>query len=160
MAPWKNGKTLTASEEETQLLARRFGESLEGPTVILLYGDLGAGKTTFTRGLVTGLGVEDPAVVRSPTFTLVNVYRGRLAVYHVDLYRVDRLRDLETIGVADLLAEDAFVVVEWAEKLPSWVQGDRVWKISITDLGGDRREIEFSRPRPEPAGVPAGPDAG
>lgn len=151
MASWESGKSVTSSDQETIDLARRFGASLEGPTAILLYGDLGAGKTTFTRGLVQGLGVPNPAVVRSPTFTLVNVYRGRLAVYHVDLYRVDRLRDLETIGVADLLAEEAFVVVEWAEKLPGWDYGGQAWNVRLVDQGGDRREIEFSRALPEPA---------
>jgi tRNA threonylcarbamoyladenosine biosynthesis protein TsaE len=144
---WLNTKEETESEQATIDLARRFGSDLEGPSVILLQGTMGAGKTTFTRGLVVGLGVADPSVVRSPTFTLVNVYSGRLPIYHVDLYRLEHARDLETIGIAELMAEAAFVIVEWAEKLPVLFHEHEAWTVSISDLGGDRRGIQFTQCR-------------
>ena len=134
---------ITESEQETLQVAKSFAESLAEPCVVLLCGQLGSGKTTFTRGLVAGLGVLDPAEVRSPSFTLVNHYQGRLPIYHVDLYRIESLRDLETIGLEEVLTEQAVVVVEWAEKLPRIPEV--AWKIQIRDLGGDRREIEFQR---------------
>ncbi|MBI4456580.1 MAG: tRNA (adenosine(37)-N6)-threonylcarbamoyltransferase complex ATPase subunit type 1 TsaE [Acidobacteria bacterium] len=140
---WNQQKVITASEEETLQLARSFGEALEGPWVVLLYGELGSGKTMFARGLALGLGVADEGLVRSPSFTLVNFYPGRLPIYHVDLYRIETLRDLETIGLEEIFAEKAVVVVEWAEKLPH--EPETGWKVVIKDLGDTRRQIEFSR---------------
>ena len=140
---WSPRVAITTSEQETRELARQFGETLCEPSVVLLYGDLGSGKTAFTRGLVVGLEVADPGLVRSPSFTLVNVYSGRLPVYHVDLYRVETERDLETIGIDELLAEDAIVIVEWAGRLRT--PPEAAWKVTISDLGGDSRKITFSR---------------
>ncbi|MBI2820894.1 MAG: tRNA (adenosine(37)-N6)-threonylcarbamoyltransferase complex ATPase subunit type 1 TsaE [Acidobacteria bacterium] len=142
-AAWKAGKIITSSEGETLQLARAFGETLRAPCVVLLYGQLGSGKTTFARGLVAGLGVQDLGQVRSPSFTLVNIYSGRFPVYHVDLYRLDSPRDLETIGMDEILSEEAAIVVEWAEKLPSLPEAG--WKVVMTDAGETIREIEFSR---------------
>ncbi|HEY3129897.1 MAG TPA: tRNA (adenosine(37)-N6)-threonylcarbamoyltransferase complex ATPase subunit type 1 TsaE [Acidobacteriota bacterium] len=139
---WDQRSCVTSSAEETVRLGRAFAETLRSPSVVLLHGELGAGKTTFTRGLVNGLGAQDDPV-RSPTFTLVNPYSGNVPIYHVDLYRVDTLRDLETIGMDEISNQDAIVIVEWGEKLRP--QPESGWKVIISDLGGERRKVEFSK---------------
>jgi len=119
---------------------------LRAGAVLLLEGDLGAGKTAFVRGLAEGLGV-DPGEVSSPTFTLVHEYRGgRLPLIHVDLYRLDRA-DLDEIGLDQDLADKGVVAVEWPERLSRRISG--AIAIRITDRGGDAREIEIS-PEPSP----------
>lgn len=104
------------SEEDTINLARKIGQSLKGTELIFLSGELGAGKTAFVRGLAAGLGVEDESLVCSPSFTLVNVYTGRVPLYHVDLYRLEGEEEIEELGLEDYLGEGV-VAVEWAEKM-------------------------------------------
>ena len=126
------------SEDETRAIARDVARGLTPGAVLLLSGDLGAGKTAFVRGLAEGLGI-DPDDVTSPTFTLVHEYRGgRLPLVHVDLYRLDRA-ELDEIGLDPDLAERGVVAVEWAERLTRPVAGAR--HIRIADQGGDSREI-------------------
>ncbi len=111
--------------------------------VLLLSGDLGAGKTAFVRGLAEGLGI-DPDDVTSPTFTLVHEYRGgRLPLIHVDLYRLDRA-DLDEIGLDQDLAATGIVAVEWSERLSRQIPDATI--VMITDRGGDSRDIEITRP--------------
>ena len=94
-----------------------MAESMPPPAHILLYGDLGAGKTTFTRGLAAGFGAETVDDVSSPTFTLINQYRGRMKIYHIDLYRVENGK-LDGLGLEDIFDDSqAAVIVEWAERL-------------------------------------------
>ena len=110
-------KLTTHSEEATAAVGRDLAASLTAGDVVLLYGDLGAGKTAFVRGLAEGLGVERDEV-SSPTFTLVQEYRGgRLALFHVDLYRLDDPREIDDLGLEDIAA-DGVLAIEWAEKLP------------------------------------------
>ena len=107
---------VTASEEETGRVAAHLAAGLQPGTVVLLSGELGAGKTAFVRGLAAGLGI-DPGEVTSPTFTLVHEYRGgRLPLVHVDLYRLDRA-DLDNIGLDSELASGGILAIEWAERL-------------------------------------------
>lgn len=128
----------TASESETRDVGARLAATLAPGSVLLLAGDLGAGKTAFVRGLAAGLGV-DAGEVTSPTFTLVHEYRGgRLPLVHVDLYRLDRA-DLDDIGLDPDLAAEGVVAVEWAERLVRPVKG--AVRIQIADEGGDRRRI-------------------
>lgn len=112
---------LTHSPEETIELGRRLAGQLAPPVLVLLLGDLGAGKTTLAKGMVAGLGAASEDEVTSPTFTLIHEYggsgSGASRVYHVDLYRIENVRELETLGLDDLLAERAVVIVEWGEKL-------------------------------------------
>ena len=126
------------SEEQTRQIAAGFAASLEAGAVILLEGDLGAGKTAFVRGLAAGLGINS-AEVTSPTFTLVHEYRGgRLPLIHVDLYRLDRA-DLDEIGLDQDLAAEGIVAIEWPERLSRTITGATA--IRIVDRGGDQREI-------------------
>ncbi len=130
----------TASEEETVAVGRRLGQVLRWPALILLEGCLGAGKTALTRGIVEGLGGTDPTTVHSPTFSLVNEYECTSGpIYHVDLYRLDTLQDLYSIGLDELLGSDAIIVIEWAEKLLLAV--DCTLRITIEVTGDFSRRI-------------------
>lgn len=131
-------------EAETEEAGERLTALLGPGDVIRLSGELGAGKTTFTRGLARGLGA-DPAAVHSPTFSLVHLYRdgaGRPALYHVDLYRVEGPADLEEIGLEDALGADAPAAVEWAERLAEGRfaprPGDVLVFLDVPPTGGRR----------------------
>jgi tRNA threonylcarbamoyladenosine biosynthesis protein TsaE len=112
---------VTQSEQETMAAGRALGERVAGGTTVLLSGDLGAGKTAFVRGLAVALGV-DPAEVSSPTFTLVHEHRGRLTLYHVDLYRLSPTEAGE-LGLEEMSRASSLIAVEWAERLPHPVAG-------------------------------------
>ena len=128
------------SEADTRAIAAALAPSLSPGSVVLLSGDLGAGKTAFVRGLAAGLGI-DPDEVTSPTFTLVHEYRGgRLPLIHVDLYRLDRA-ELDEIGLDPDLAVVGVTAVEWSERLTRPITG--AVTVHIADRGGDAREIRF-----------------
>jgi len=134
-------ETVTRSAEETEALARAFATTLGPGDRLLLYGDLGAGKTVFIRGLADGLGV-DPDDVSSPTFTLIHEYKGRVPLYHVDLYRIAPL-EVPGLGL-EALAGDGVLAIEWAERLP-FDDGAAV-RVRLEDLGGHDRRITIERP--------------
>ena len=127
----------TRSEAETFELARSLASGFEGTEVVLLFGDLGAGKTVFAKGLAAGAGVADIDRVSSPSFTLVNVYEGRRRVFHIDLYRLEREADILDLGWEDYVGRGV-VIVEWAEKLPFDLDGIAV---RIETTGDDERRI-------------------
>lgn len=135
-----NRQLVTYSSEETIQRGRELGSQLVAPILILLSGDLGAGKTTLTKGIVSGLGAAEEEEVTSPTFTLVHKYGREPRVYHVDLYRIDGSRDLDTLGLEDLFAEPAIVIVEWAEKLTLRTDWP-VIRIQLEHGGDDTRKI-------------------
>lgn len=108
---------LTRSAEETIECGRELGAELRAPVLLLLSGDLGAGKTTLAKGIISGLGAAREEEVTSPTYTLIHLFHNHTRVYHVDLYRINGFADLETLGLEDVLSEDAVVIVEWPEKL-------------------------------------------
>jgi tRNA threonylcarbamoyladenosine biosynthesis protein TsaE len=108
---------LTQSSEETILRGREIGERLTPPVLILLSGELGAGKTTLAKGLVSGLGAAQEDEVTSPTFTLMHTYECGVRVYHVDLYRIESVQDFDTLGLEEIFDEPAVVIIEWADKL-------------------------------------------
>ncbi len=133
---------ITHSEEETFRMAEELGASFQGKEVVLLFGDLGAGKTAFTKGLAAGCGVGDTAQVTSPSFTLVNIYEGRFTVFHLDLYRLDSPAEINDLGWEDYIGSGV-VVVEWAEKMPFPV---RAIRIGIETLADESRRFVISRP--------------
>jgi tRNA threonylcarbamoyladenosine biosynthesis protein TsaE len=128
------------SAEETMDIGRALGRRLKAPVLVLLDGELGAGKTTFAKGLVAGLGAGREEDVTSPTFTLVHVFHNSAKVYHVDLYRVADFHDLATLGLEDAFAESAVVIVEWPEKFrmrTDW----RVVRVRLEPAENDSRRI-------------------
>jgi tRNA threonylcarbamoyladenosine biosynthesis protein TsaE len=131
---------LTHSSDETLERGREIGARLKAPALVLLSGELGAGKTTLTKGIVSALGAADEDQVTSPTFTLVHKYDHGAVVYHVDLYRVGDFHDLETLGLEDFLTEQAIVIVEWPEKLTLRTDWPVVW-IQLEHVGEDTRRI-------------------
>jgi tRNA threonylcarbamoyladenosine biosynthesis protein TsaE len=138
---------------QTEAIATKLAEQLTGGQCIALYGDLGAGKTQFVRGLLKGLGGNGRSV-SSPTFVLLNVYdTGRLILYHLDAYRVTGSEDLEAIGFAELLEQGGVVVVEWANRVAPLLPDDRI-DVTLTPSGPRTRRIEIARPATPPA--PAG----
>ena len=128
---------VTQSEQETGAVGEKLATTLAPGTFVLLYGDLGAGKTAFVRGLASGLGA-DPAQVSSPTFVLIQHYRGRVPLTHVDLYRLESAAAIDDLGLEELV-ENGVLAVEWAERLPRAITGSVA--VRIEDLGGDARRI-------------------
>ncbi len=129
----------TESEDETIALGKRLGRELPKRAVVLLTGDLGAGKTTLAKGIVSGMGAAHPDEVSSPTFTLIHEHG---AVYHIDLYRLDSRREVETLGLDEILEREAVVLIEWGERFPELFPRDRI-EIRLT-ADGDARTIEVS----------------
>ena len=129
------------AEGETFALGQALGRTLKGGEMILLFGELGAGKTVFARGIASALGI-DPNEVGSPTFILVDRHIGRLTLYHADLYRLDRQEEVLELGLEEVAALGAAVVVEWGEKLPAELREGAI-EVRLTDLGDDTRRITF-----------------
>jgi tRNA threonylcarbamoyladenosine biosynthesis protein TsaE len=132
---------VTHSPDETFALAAGLAASLRPGTFVLLRGDLGAGKTVFVRGLASGLGV-DPDGVTSPTFVLVQHYRGRIPLIHADLYRLETAAAVEDLGLEEL-ESGAVVAVEWADRMPREPRGSVA--VTIEDAGGNDRKITIVR---------------
>lgn len=133
---------VSGSPEETQRVGFQLAQTLPVPSVVLLRGALGTGKTTLARGIAAGLGLEDDSQVNSPSFTLVNIYHARCPVYHVDLYRLEGERDLYSIGLDDFFGKDGVTVVEWSERL--LFPGESAVEVELKDAGGNTRIIRVS----------------
>ena len=126
------------SEKETWEIGNRIAQQCEAGTIVLLHGDLGVGKTVFTKGFAAGLGVEEP--VNSPTFTIIQIYEsGRLPLYHFDVYRLDDISELENIGFYEY-TEDCVSIVEWADKFPDELPDETLW-IYLTRIDDTSRSI-------------------
>ena len=135
---------LTHSAEETVTLGRELAARLRPPKVVIFTGDLGAGKTTIIKGIAEGFKAESQENVTSPTFTLVHEYRGpNLTLYHIDLYRVDSQRQLETLGIDDLRDERALILLEWGEKFERFRKESDA-EIRIERTGENDRKITFA----------------
>jgi tRNA threonylcarbamoyladenosine biosynthesis protein TsaE len=143
-------KTVSRSAQETLALGERLGARLGRGDVVACIGPLGAGKTCFLQGLARGLGVMTD--VTSPTFVLVNQYRGRLPVYHVDAYRTGSLTELVELGLEEMLHGEGVTVVEWADKLLPLLPA-RTVTVTIEGLGDEPRQIELAGPAEVLAGV-------
>jgi tRNA threonylcarbamoyladenosine biosynthesis protein TsaE len=133
---------VTHSEEETIELGRRIAATLPRRAVVQLIGNLGAGKTTLAKGIISGLGAAEPEQVTSPTFTLIHEY-GEGRVYHIDLYRLDTAAQVATLGLDEIFERDAVVLIEWGEKFPSLMPEGRI-EIYLNDgPEADTREIRM-----------------
>src|SRR5277367_3626358 len=139
----------THGGEETIAVGREIAKLLAPPKFLILRGDLGAGKTTLVKGIAEGLNAAEAEEVTSPTFTLIHEYEGEFAangkaspvkLYHLDLYRIEGERQLESLGIDELAGPDSIVLVEWGEKFPSVVKRSD-GEIVVTSVGGDARKI-------------------
>jgi tRNA threonylcarbamoyladenosine biosynthesis protein TsaE len=133
----------THSERQTMSLARKLGQLLTDSEVILISGELGTGKTVFVRGLALGLGIKEENLVCSPSFTLINVYQGKVPLYHIDLYRLERPEEIDELGLEDYLGAGV-VAIEWAERLPFEIKGLKVLKVIIEVGEKEERKIRIS----------------
>ena len=149
---------VTHSSAETIALGRKLAALLVPPKFLILHGDLGAGKTTLVKGIAEALDAAEADEVTSPTFTLIHEYEGTrkengksipVRLYHLDLYRIDSERQLDSLGLDDLQTDDSIVLVEWGEKFPSVVQRSQ-GEIVMTILNGDARRIVLNL-KPESA---------
>jgi tRNA threonylcarbamoyladenosine biosynthesis protein TsaE len=126
----------TRSEEETIALGRVLARELPRPSIVLLNGNLGAGKTTLTKGIVEGLGAADPDEVSSPTYTLIHEYGP--SVFHIDLYRLDTAREVASLGLDELFdRDDAIVLIEWGDRFPALMPSNRI-EVQLTAVADDR----------------------
>lgn len=143
----------THSSEETIRLGRELAKLLTPPKVLILRGDLGAGKTTLVKGIAAALGAAEPEEVTSPTFTLIHEYAGAsveketlgrpILLYHIDLYRIEGQRQLDTLGIDDLMTPQSLVLIEWGDKFPAIVALSD-GEIAIQTLRGDERRITLN----------------
>jgi tRNA threonylcarbamoyladenosine biosynthesis protein TsaE len=131
----------THSAEETIALGKRLAGVLPARGVVLLIGNLGAGKTTLAKGIAVGLGVARPDEVSSPTFTLIHEYGDPVRLYHIDLYRIEEAQELATLELDDLMDRDALVLIEWGERFAERMPRPRT-EIRVTRTGEDERSIE------------------
>jgi tRNA threonylcarbamoyladenosine biosynthesis protein TsaE len=133
----------THSAEETTELGRKLAAELKPGSIVLLRGDLGAGKTTMVKGIAEGFHAAEAERVTSPTFTLIHEYRGpEVTLYHIDLYRIDTQRELDTLALDDLMDGHSILVIEWGEKFERFVK-ERDVEIGIEHAGGDERLISL-----------------
>ncbi len=130
----------TGSEEETIALGAQLAKTFPAKAVVLLIGNLGAGKTTLAKGIVQGLGAAEPDQVASPTYTLIHEYGAGPAVYHIDLYRLDRAREAAALGLEELFDRNALVLIEWGERFPELLPPQRI-EIHLESGQGDERKI-------------------
>jgi tRNA threonylcarbamoyladenosine biosynthesis protein TsaE len=139
---------ITHSAAETIEFGRTLAAHLRPPRLVLLSGDLGAGKTTLAKGIAEGFQAASQEDITSPTFTLVHEYRGReVVLYHIDLYRVDTLRELETLGLDDLVEPNSVLLLEWGEKFVRF-QRERDVEVRLERMGEDERRITIDSSSP------------
>ena len=138
----KHIQITTHSVTETQKLGHTLGASLEQASIIALNGELGSGKTAFVQGLAKGLDVSEKYYITSPTFTLINEYPGRHRLFHVDLYRIEHISELEDIGLDEVLHQDAVIAIEWADKLSGDTLSDHL-SLQFKLTGEESRQIDI-----------------
>ena len=136
---------VTRSAEETIALGREIAATLKAPALILLSGDLGAGKTTLTKGIASGLGAAKEEDVTSPTFTLVHKYEGATCAYHVDLYRIGDAHDFDTLGLEDVFAEKAVVLIEWPERMALRTEWP-ITRVHLEHVDESTRRVKITTP--------------
>ena len=132
-------KLITESAEETSKIGEQLGMLLNKGNIVCLSGDLGAGKTAFTKGIAKGMGVED--YVTSPTYTIINEYEGRLPLFHFDVYRLNDVEEMYELGYEEYFFGDGVVVLEWADIVRDIIPGERLWITILNTKGDNSREI-------------------
>ncbi len=139
-----SGEYTTHSADDTIALGRRLARELKPPQTVVLRGDLGAGKTTLVKGIAEGFRAASQDDVTSPTFTLIHEYHGpAVNLFHIDLYRIETERELETLGLDDLLGDSNILLIEWGEKFPRF-ERERHVEIRFKRMGEDERRIRVS----------------
>jgi tRNA threonylcarbamoyladenosine biosynthesis protein TsaE len=136
---------ITKSAEETVNFGKNFGSRLQPGDVVALWGDLGSGKTTFTRGIARALGVPPSVPITSPTFTIINEYHGALNLYHIDLYRISGVTDLETLTLREILYGHGVCVIEWPDRLGKDELPENRWDILFDVIDENERLIIIER---------------
>ncbi len=139
----------TQSPEETQALGRQIGQNLTPGNIVLLFGNLGAGKTALVQGLALGLDIDPNYYVNSPTFTIINQYSAKTPIYHIDLYRIENFAEMDNLGLEEIVYGQGIVIIEWAEKLffessrekPLYYPLDSRLEISIEIKGESQRLV-------------------
>lgn len=135
---------ITRSAEETIARGRELAAKMRAPLLVLLSGELGAGKTTLAKGMISGLGAAAEEEITSPTFTLVHTFTGPVKIFHVDLYRVEGVQEFDSLGLEDIFAEPAIVLVEWPERMRMRTDWP-VMRIELEHAGEDEREIHIEK---------------
>jgi len=134
----------TGNAGETKTLGEKIGRKLQGGEVLALIGELGAGKTCLTQGLALGLGVNPREYITSPSFTLINEYRGRVPIYHIDLFRLNNSEEAEALGCEEYFYGEGVTIIEWADKAENFFRGGEYLRIELTPLGKDQRRITLT----------------
>lgn len=146
------------SPEQTIELGRKIGSQLKGGEIIAVCGALGSGKTHLIKGIANGAGAKDSKEVTSPTFVVVNEYAGRLDIYHIDVYRLDSVAEFEMLGFDDFCYQQSVVLIEWADKVESALQGIDYIRFVLNHTGKTKRKIHIEN-APECITAPAAPSA-
>ena len=133
----------SSGPEKTQLFGKKLGETLRAGDVVALIGEIGAGKTCLTQGIAQGLGLSEGLRITSPTFTLINEYHGRVVLYHMDMYRLATIKDLEDTGYEACFHDKAVIVIEWAEKIREALPGE-IFIVSLMYMGDKERKITLT----------------
>ena len=131
------------SPEQTIELGQRIGTQLKGAEVLAICGPLGSGKTHLIKGIAAGAGAADRRQVNSPTFVIVNEYAGRLDIYHIDAYRLDSVQEFQMLGFDDFCRPDSVVLIEWADKVESALQGSGYIRLSLSHAGLMKRALHI-----------------
>ncbi|MHC4644384.1 MAG: tRNA (adenosine(37)-N6)-threonylcarbamoyltransferase complex ATPase subunit type 1 TsaE [Planctomycetota bacterium] len=139
----RNLELTSNSPQQTIELGKKIGRRLKGAEIVAVCGQLGAGKTHLIKGIAAGAGAQDSSQVSSPTFVIVNEYSGRFDIYHIDAYRLNSARELETIGFDDFCRPDAVVLIEWADKVESVLARTDYVRIELFHAGDTRRKIHI-----------------
>ncbi|RKU26919.1 tRNA (adenosine(37)-N6)-threonylcarbamoyltransferase complex ATPase subunit type 1 TsaE [Candidatus Poribacteria bacterium] len=132
----------TESPEETQNLGEEFGKTLKSGDVVALIGDLGTGKTCLTQGIARGIGIAADEVVSSPSYILINEYKGKIPIYHIDLYRLENIAEIADLGIGEYVESDGICIIEWAERMEEGLPETSI-RIYITWEDENTRSIKI-----------------
>jgi tRNA threonylcarbamoyladenosine biosynthesis protein TsaE len=138
-----NFNIVSNSPEQTVKIGRKTGLQLQGGEVIAVCGPLGSGKTHLIKGIASGAGAKDRKSVTSPTFVIINEYKGRLDIYHIDAYRLNSISEFEMLGFDEMCYPESVVLIEWADKIESALEEVNYIRIELSHLGQVERKISF-----------------